>query len=166
MLLIPCASPPLLLAHRWLRPRAHNQPPILAEVMAHVVGWSILFEVIGPHLMLTTGDPWNAVAYTCGGTAAFFCWRSGRMRACEERADFDWLAPHYGWMEWLLTARKLERCRAALLQAIPPPRRALVAGQGRGAFVADLLRAHPRLRCTCVDSSAGMLQAACGPNIF
>jgi ubiquinone/menaquinone biosynthesis C-methylase UbiE len=78
----------------------------------------------------------------------------------EERADFDRLAPHYGWMERLLAGRKLQRCRAAFLQAIPPPRRALVAGQGHGAFVAELLRAHPQVRCTCVDSSSGMLQAA------
>jgi ubiquinone/menaquinone biosynthesis C-methylase UbiE len=129
-------------------------------VAAHVIGWSILFEVIGPHIMPTVGDPWDAVSYACGGTAAFFCWRSFYRRGQEATADFDRLAPYYGWMERLLAGRKLQRCRAAFLQAIPPPRHALVAGQGHGAFVAELLRTHPQARCTCVDSSAGMLQAA------
>ena len=211
VLLIPCALPPLLLAHRWLRLRAHDQPPTLAEVSAHVLGWSVLFEVIGPRLMTTTGDPWDAVAYACGGAGAFFCWRNcqdrsaasrnqtqllnmrkqrqrsdgrNKMGLCslrfllfnkiflkwqdftvldcgdQERADFDRLAPHYGWMERLLAGRKLQRCRAAFLQTIPAPRRALVAGPGHGGFVAELLRAHPRVRCTCVDSSSGMLRAA------
>ncbi len=160
VLLIPCALPPLLLAHRWLRLREHDHPPTLAEVTAHVIGWSILFELIGPHIMPTTGDPWDAVAYAAGGTFAFFYWRNDRRLAGKDRADFDRLAPIYGWMERLMAGRKLQHCRAAFLPAIPPPRRALIAGQGRGAFVAELLRAHPQLRCTCVDSSAAMLQAA------
>jgi ubiquinone/menaquinone biosynthesis C-methylase UbiE len=160
VLLIPCALPPLLLVHRWWRLRGHDQPPTLAEVSAHVLGWSVLFEVIGPRLMPTTGDPWDAVAYAGGGAAAFFCWRSCYNRSDTTGADFDRLAPHYGWMERLLAGRKLQRCRGAFLQTIPVPRRALVAGPGHGAFVAELLRAHPHLHCTCVDSSAGMLQAA------
>jgi SAM-dependent methyltransferase len=160
ILVIPCALPPLLLAHRWLRLRAHDNPPTLTEVAAHVIGWSILFEVIGPHIMPTTGDPWDAVAYAAGGMAALFYWHRRHECGAEDRADFDGLAPIYGWMERLLAGRKLQRCRTAFLQSIPAPRRALVAGQGHGGFVAELLRAHPRLRCTCVDSSAGMLQAA------
>jgi len=160
VLLIPCALPPLLLAHRWLRLRPHDRPPSAGEVTAHVIGWSILFEVIGPRIMPTTGDPWDAVAYACGGAVAYFCWRSCYRRGDGERADFDRLAPYYGWMERLLAGRKLQRCRAAFLPAIPPPRRALVAGQGHGAFVAELLRVHPQVRCTCVDSSSVMLQAA------
>ena len=160
VLLIPCALPPLLLAHRWLRLRPHDLPPTAGEVTAHVIGWSILFELIGPRIMPTTGDPWDVVAYACGGAAAFFCWRRWYRGGEEERADFDRIAPHYGWMEKLLAGRKLQRCRAAFLQAIPPPRRALVAGQGHGGFVVELLRAHPQVRCTCVDSSSVMLQAA------
>jgi ubiquinone/menaquinone biosynthesis C-methylase UbiE len=62
-------------------------------------------------------------------------------------------------MERLLAGRKLQQCRAAFLQTIPAPRHALVAGPGHGVFVADLLRAHPDVRCTCVDSSGGMLEA-------
>jgi SAM-dependent methyltransferase len=159
LLLIPCALPPLLLAHRALRLRDHDQPPTLSEVSAHVLGWSILFEVIGPHLMTTTGDPWDAVAYACGGAICFFCWRICYDRNEKAAADFNALAPHYGWMESLLAGRKLQRCRGAFLRAVPAPRRALVAGPGHGAFVAELLQAYPQLSCTCVDSSPGMLQA-------
>jgi hypothetical protein len=126
-LVIPCALPILLLVHRKFHLRDHDQPPTLAEVVAHVIGWSILFEVIGPHLMATTGDPWDAVAYACGGMASFLCWRHFYDLSEKATADFDRLAPHYGWMESLLAGRKLQRCRAAFLHAIPPPRRALVA---------------------------------------
>jgi ubiquinone/menaquinone biosynthesis C-methylase UbiE len=160
ILLIPCALPPLLLAHRWLGLRGTDRPPSAGEVAAHVAGWSILFEVIGPYIMPTVGDPWDAVSYACGGAAAFFCWRICYRREGEARSNFDLLAPHYGWMERVLAGRKLERVRGAFLPAISPPRRVLVAGQGRGAFVAALLRAHPQARCVCVDSSPGMLQAA------
>jgi hypothetical protein len=74
-LLIPCALPPLLLAHRWLGLRKHDAPPTVFEVAAHVIGWSALFEWAGPHLMRgTTGDPWDAVAYAAGGVAALLWW--------------------------------------------------------------------------------------------
>jgi ubiquinone/menaquinone biosynthesis C-methylase UbiE len=163
LLLIPCALPPLLLIHRWFRLRNHDNPPTLAEISSHVVGWSILFEVIGPHLMPTTGDPWDAVAYACGGAVSFFWWRASYNRNGNVTADFNCLAPFYGWMERVLAGRKLQHCRAAFLQAISPPRRALVAGPGHGAFVVELMRTYPRLRCTCVDSSSAMLHATrCG----
>ena len=74
-LLIPCALPPLLLAHRWLGLRKHDAPPGIAEVAAHVIGWSMLFELIGPHIMRgTIGDPWDIVAYCAGAVAALLCW--------------------------------------------------------------------------------------------
>ncbi len=160
ILLIPCALPPVLLAQRWLGLRTHDQTPTVGEVTAHLVGWSILFEVIGPRIMPTTGDPWDAVAYACGAVAAFACWRILYDRADDGSADFDGLAPHYAWMEWLLAGGKLQRCRAAFLQTMSLPRRALIVGQGHGLFLTELLRAHPGVRCTCVDSSARMLEAA------
>ncbi len=160
ILLIPCALPPLLLAHRWLKLRNHDRPPTAGEVVSHVIGWSILFEVIGPKIMPTTGDPWDAVAYACGGAAAYLGWQLCYSAADDHRANFDPLAPHYGWMEDLLAGQKLRRCRAAFLQSIPPPRHALIVGQGHGGFVAELLKAHPNARCTCVDSSLRMLEAA------
>ncbi|MGP8201851.1 MAG: class I SAM-dependent methyltransferase [Limisphaerales bacterium] len=159
-LLIPCALPPVLLLQRWLGLRTHDQPPTAGEVIAHVVGWSILFEVIGPHILPTTGDPWDAVAYAVGGAISFCWWRWSHGRDDAERpANFDRLAPHYGWMEWVLAGSKLQRCRAAFLEAPPAPRRALIVGPGRGRFVVELLRLHPDLRCTCIDSSRRMLEA-------
>jgi ubiquinone/menaquinone biosynthesis C-methylase UbiE len=158
ILLIPCALPVVLLLQRWFGLRSHDFPPTAGEVTAHVIGWSVLFEVIGPHIMRTTGDPWDAVAYAAGGLAAFCGWRwMGRAKAPERAANFDWLAPHYRWMEWFLAGSKLQRCRAAFLDSLPPPRRVLIVGQGHGRFVEELLRRHPQTRCTCVDSSQAML---------
>jgi ubiquinone/menaquinone biosynthesis C-methylase UbiE len=72
--------------------------------------------------------------------------------------SFDLLAPHYRWMEWLLAGRKLQRCRTAFLPGIPPPRYALLLGEGNGRFLVELLRHHPRVRVVCVDASARMLE--------
>jgi hypothetical protein len=80
LLLIPCALPPLLLLQRWLRLRLHDQPPSAGEIALYLVVWSILFEVIGPHLMpWTVGDPWDVVAYTVGGVAAGLWWQRRRL---------------------------------------------------------------------------------------
>jgi ubiquinone/menaquinone biosynthesis C-methylase UbiE len=158
-LLIPCALPPVLLLQRWLGLRTHDQFPTAGEVIAHVAGWSILFEVIGPHILPTIGDPLDAVAYAGGGAFAFYWWRWMERREPAERpANFDWLAPHYRWMEWILAGPKLQRCRAAFLNGLPAPRHALIVGQGHGRFVVELLRRHPQARCTCVDSSRRMIE--------
>jgi hypothetical protein len=74
-LLIPCALPPLLLAHRWLGLRKHDRPPTFLEITAHVAAWSLLFEFVGPNFMRgTTGDPLDVVAYSIGAIAAVLCW--------------------------------------------------------------------------------------------
>lgn len=73
-LLIPCALPPLLWLHRRLGLRATDSAPSVGEVLCHLAGWSILFEVIGPRLMpRCVGDPWDVVAY-CAGAAVAYCW--------------------------------------------------------------------------------------------
>jgi ubiquinone/menaquinone biosynthesis C-methylase UbiE len=159
-LLIPCALPVVLLIQRWLGIRGRDSAPTFGEVASHIIGWSILFELIGPYILPTTGDPWDAVSYACGGAVAYGWWRLAYSRPAMDAANFDWLAPHYRWMEWLLAGRKLQRCRATFLSTIPPPRRALVVGEGHGPFVAALLKAHPNVHCTCVDASARMLEAA------
>jgi hypothetical protein len=87
-LLIPCALPPLLLLHRWFGWRKADLFPTFGEIAAHLVGWSILFEWIGPHIMHhTIGDPWDVVAYTVGAVLAFCWWRFGRMLPQVKAAD-------------------------------------------------------------------------------
>jgi hypothetical protein len=82
LLLIPCALPPVLLAHRRLNLRSHDDPPQPGEILFQLIVWSILFEGIGPYLMPhTTGDPWDVVAYLAGGLLAGLFWQRHRWRA-------------------------------------------------------------------------------------
>lgn len=79
VLLIPCALPPLLALQRLLGLRRHDAPPTWGEIAGHLIVWSILFEAIGPYLFPhTTGDPWDVVCYTVGGTVAGWWWNRGR----------------------------------------------------------------------------------------
>ncbi len=76
LLLIPCALPLLLFIHRKLGLRIHDEAPTAGEILAHLIGWSILFEVIGPYIVKhTTGDVWDVVAYSTGALFAFAWWR-------------------------------------------------------------------------------------------
>jgi ubiquinone/menaquinone biosynthesis C-methylase UbiE len=163
VLLIPCALPPLLFLHDFLGLRPRGAWPTAGEIAAHWVGWSILFEGIGPHIMRTTGDPWDVVAYAAGAVMAGIWWHfAQRGRVQPGPAKFDRLAPHYRWMEWVLAGPKLQRCRTAFLPAIPAPRNVLLLGEGNGRFLAELMRRHPTARFTCVDASGGMLERARG----
>jgi hypothetical protein len=100
-LLIPCALPPLLFVHRWLGLRADDAPPSALEIAAHVAGWSILFEVIGPHIMRTTGDPLDAVSYAAGGIVAGFWW----LRPTRAAAPSDRRGWRHAWLDRLLALR-------------------------------------------------------------
>lgn len=71
--------------------------------------------------------------------------------------SFDRLAPHYDWMEAVLAAGKLQRMRTRWLESIPSPRRALLAGEGHGRFLTELLRKAPSAEIVCVDASERML---------
>jgi hypothetical protein len=76
LLLIPCALPLLLFLHRRFGLRTHDAAPTFTEIAAHLAGWSILFEIIGPHLMRgVTGDPLDVMAYCIGGAVAFVWWQ-------------------------------------------------------------------------------------------
>ena len=80
LLLIPCALPPLLWLQRRLNLRPDDRPPTVGEIALYVVIWSILFEVLGPHIMpWTVGDPWDAVAYVAGGILAGLWWHRERL---------------------------------------------------------------------------------------
>ncbi len=54
--------------------------PKAGEIFAHLVGWSILFEFIGPRVMRhATGDGWDVVAYAAGGLVSFVWWHRCRI---------------------------------------------------------------------------------------
>lgn len=74
--------------------------------------------------------------------------------------SFDFLAPHYRWLEWLTAGEKLQRCRTAFLDALPPPANVLIYGEGNGRFLIELCRRFPAARVTVVDASAGMIAQA------
>lgn len=74
--------------------------------------------------------------------------------------SFDRLAPHYDWMEWALAGEKLQRMRTRWLGHLPPPRLALLAGEGHGRFLVELRRHAPAAEIICADSSATMLSIA------
>jgi hypothetical protein len=80
LLLIPCALPVLLFMQRALGWRTHDKPPTPGEITLYLVVWSVLFEVIGPHLFRhAVGDPWDAVSYVVGGILAGFWWQRVRI---------------------------------------------------------------------------------------
>jgi hypothetical protein len=74
--------------------------------------------------------------------------------------SFDLLAPHYRWMEALCAAGQLQRCRTALLGAIPAPQQVLVYGEGNGRFLVELCRRFPAARVIVVEASAVMIDLA------
>lgn len=76
LLLIPCALPLMLQMHRSLGLRAHGGPPSGVEILAHLAGWSVLFEFAGPrYLGLGTADPLDVVVYAAGAVLAAVYWR-------------------------------------------------------------------------------------------
>lgn len=74
--------------------------------------------------------------------------------------SFDRIAPHYRWLEAVLAGSVLQRARTTWMAAIPPPRQALLAGEGHGRFLATALAAWPDTRFLCLDASRVMLQTA------
>ena len=79
-LLIPCALPVLLRFHAWLGWREQDAVPNAWEILAHLVGWSVLFEVVGPRVMHhATGDLLDVVAYAVGAVVAYFWWNRERL---------------------------------------------------------------------------------------
>ena len=63
-------------------------------------------------------------------------------------------------MEAVCAGGKLQRCRTALLGAIPAPQQVLVYGEGNGRFLVELLRRFPDARVTVVEASAVMIDLA------
>jgi hypothetical protein len=81
VLLIPCALPLVLLLQRWLRLRADDTMPNLAEIGFHLGIWCVLFEVIGPRILPhVVGDGWDVIAYCTGGILAAVWWNRASRR--------------------------------------------------------------------------------------
>lgn len=74
--------------------------------------------------------------------------------------SFDRLAPFYRSMELFTAGGKLQRCRMAFLDEIPPPEKILLAGEGHGRFLPECARRFPAARIVVVDISAKMLEIA------
>ena len=81
LMLIPCALPLVLWAQRRLGLRQTDTRPTGSEILFHLVIWSILCEVIGPHIMRTTGDYLDVLAYAVGAGLAFLWWRRNYAKA-------------------------------------------------------------------------------------
>lgn len=74
--------------------------------------------------------------------------------------SFDTLAPYYRGLERVMAGGLLQRCRTAFLADTVQCRKALLLGEGPGRFLAELLRANPRVEVTCVEFSPRMIAAA------
>ena len=154
--LIPCALPLVLWLHDQLGWR-EGGPPTAGEVVAHLVGWSVLLEWAGPVLRrASVGDPWDVACYTVGAIGAWAWWNRPVERA-GPLMGFDRLAPHYRWMEGVAAGPLLQRCRTRFIGQLSTARHVLVLGPGRGLFVRALLEHNAEARLTLVDSSEQML---------
>lgn len=160
LLLIPAALPPVLWLQRKAGLRTNDFAPTAGEIALHWLVWSILSEGVGPYIFArATGDILDVAAYAIGAIVASFWWHH-RTEPAGQSTGFDVLAPHYDWMEAVLAGRKLEHCRNAFWSCLPPVGSALLAGEGHGKFLVELLRRHPDARITCVDASAKMLEVS------
>jgi SAM-dependent methyltransferase len=74
--------------------------------------------------------------------------------------NFNWLAPHYRWMESVLAGGLLQRCRLAWLDEVCACSRVLLVGEGPGRFLECAVERVPEARFVCVDSSPAMLARA------
>jgi ubiquinone/menaquinone biosynthesis C-methylase UbiE len=74
--------------------------------------------------------------------------------------SFDRLAPHYRWMESVLTCKTLQRARTEWLQKVTGTRRALLVGEGNGRFLTAALAALPDTQFLYIDASSAMLRIA------
>jgi ubiquinone/menaquinone biosynthesis C-methylase UbiE len=91
------------------------------------------------------------------------CYLVARQGGCHASCDsmnFDSLAPHYRWMEFVLAGEKLQRCRTAFLDRISAPENMLIWGEGNGRFLVECCRKWRDARIVCADASEGMLALA------
>ncbi len=73
---------------------------------------------------------------------------------------FDWLAPHYEWIEHATYGNQLHWCRTVLLGELTTARRVLIPGEGDGRFLAAFLTANHEASVDVVDASPAMIELA------
>jgi len=73
--------------------------------------------------------------------------------------SFDYVAPHYRWLETLVFGNQLQQARVAFVREIETPLRILIVGEGNGRFLAELKRTG-ETRIDCVEMSARMIALA------
>ncbi|MGC3992426.1 MAG: class I SAM-dependent methyltransferase [Chthoniobacteraceae bacterium] len=71
--------------------------------------------------------------------------------------QFDRIAAYYHWMELFCAGGLMQRSRLAHLAGTKDCRSALLVGEGHGRFLEALLRYHPTIEVTFLDSSAQMI---------
>jgi ubiquinone/menaquinone biosynthesis C-methylase UbiE len=76
----------------------------------------------------------------------------------QAEANFDPIAKHYRWLEYLTFGSALQKTRLHYLHELHHCRSALILGDGDGRFTAALLAANPNIHVLAVDTSAAMLQ--------
>ena len=74
LLLIPCALPIVLWIQRQLGLRRHDHPPCRAEIILHLLVWSIAAEWFAPLFFAVTADPLDLVAYATGAALSWRWW--------------------------------------------------------------------------------------------
>ena len=82
VLCIPIFLPCALLVHHLLHLRMRGAKPTAAELLIHLMIWSVCFEVVAPSLpgiYRTTADWRDVAAYALGAALAGLVWKSWRL---------------------------------------------------------------------------------------
>lgn len=78
LICIPFLVPPMLYGARLFRLRRHDRPPEIHEIVAPVIVWSILFEIVFPQHAYwsrgTTSDHRDILFYALGALGATIFW--------------------------------------------------------------------------------------------
>jgi ubiquinone/menaquinone biosynthesis C-methylase UbiE len=74
--------------------------------------------------------------------------------------NFDWLAPHYRWLEAITFGNRLQEARVAFLRQIDSPQRVLVVGEGNGRFLQEFVATYPQAQVDCIEASSPMIALA------
>ncbi|MES2308980.1 MAG: class I SAM-dependent methyltransferase [Verrucomicrobiota bacterium] len=160
LLLIPCALPLILWLQRKLKLRLHDLPPTASEIFFHLAIWSILFEIISPHLIHATGDPVDVIAYCFGGLFSWVFWNKKKIILSSSLSNFNFIAPFYRKLQFLFDGYTLQKCRTEWIQELKGSSKILVLGEGPGQLLEALIKTSPSSEIFCIDSSIAMLREA------